>query len=101
MVSFVALTECFIYQRLKKDKRYQELFDLQQGSSKLVNKILKEIQKEDRLSIEDYYDNELLLASLEANEYYIQGILDGVQLLFFLGLLKERNPCSSVEGSNF
>ena len=94
---FLPERECIIYQRLIQDAYYQKLFNEIQATCNRTKELLRTLSKEDRLFVESCHDDEMLLASLEAKEYYIQGILDGVQLLLILGLIKDGNINTSKE----
>ncbi|MCL2697253.1 MAG: hypothetical protein FWE74_04125 [Oscillospiraceae bacterium] len=74
------------YKRAKKNPFYNEIRKNQLDNMEKVEKILKRLKKDERLTVRRYYEREVEISSIEVDEIYIQGFRDAFGLLMLLGV---------------
>ena len=73
-------------ERVGKEPEYKELCRQQAISEKRLNEVLTRFSKEDQNVLHQYYDQSIEKENYELEETYIQGVKDGIQFLFGLGI---------------
>ena len=76
--------------RLKVNPQYAEICERQEKAEARVEELYQRFEKEERLFIRRYYEDETLKSSLEFDEIYFQGLKDGINVLKFLGVLSQE-----------
>ena len=76
--------------RLRGNFRYLEICRKQEETENKIEELYQRFEKDERLFIRRYYEDETLKTGLEFNEIYIQGLKDGIGLLRFLGVFSQE-----------
>jgi len=76
--------------RLRRNRRYVEICEKQEETGIRIEELYQRFEKEDRLFIRRYYEEETLKTGLEFDEIYFQGLKDGISVLKFLGVFSQE-----------
>lgn len=76
--------------RLKKNPHYMEICDIQEATEAKLEKVFRDSEGKEQISIDCYFENQSIKDGLEYNEIYYQGLKDGIQLLKLLGVIKQE-----------
>ena len=74
----------------RSNSEYIELCKQQEASEKVMDNLLKKLDKEEQAVIRQYYDKEIEKENYELEESYMQGIKDGIRFLLGLGVLQVK-----------
>lgn len=69
---------------LRKNPKYIERCHQQEKSGELVEELLHQLEKDDRITIRRHYEGEIAKECDELNEAYVQGLRDCMKFLMFL-----------------
>lgn len=72
----------------RSNSEYIELCEQQEAGEKVVDNLLKKLDKEEQAVIRQYYDKEIEKENYELEETYMQGMKDGICFLLGLGVLR-------------
>jgi len=75
-------------EQISRNPKYIELCGYQE--EKTIDSILEKLDKEDRIVIRRYYENDTAKRGYELDEAYRQGIKDGIQYLLCLDVLQVK-----------
>lgn len=75
----------------RSNSEYIELCKQQEASEKVVDNLLKKLDKEEQAVIRQYYDKEIEKENYELEETYIQGVKDGIRFLLGLGVFRVKD----------
>lgn len=75
----------------RKNPEYIELCQQQEKDEKIVDMLLKKLDKEEQAVIRQYYDKEIEKENYELEGAYMQGVKDGIWLLLGLGVLQVKD----------
>lgn len=75
----------------RKNSEYIELCQQQEKDEKIVDMLLKKLDKEEQAVIRQYYDKEIEKENYELEESYMQGVKDGIWFLLGLGVLRVKD----------
>lgn len=75
----------------RKNSEYIELCKQQEASEKVVDNLLKKLDKEEQDVIRQYYDKEIEKENYELEGAYMQGVKDGIWFLLGLGVLRVKD----------
>lgn len=74
----------------RSNSEYIELCKQQEKDEKIVDMLLKKLDKEKQAVIRQYYDKEIEKENYELEGAYMQGMKDGIWFLFGLGVLRVK-----------
>lgn len=83
-------TEFAILNLRDSNPRYNEVHKSQEEKWESIKAILFKLEKEDRLSVTRYYEDEVHKSCFELDESYLQGIKDCLGVLGFFDLIGKR-----------
>lgn len=75
----------------RSNSEYIELCEQQEASEKVVDNLLKKLDKKEQAVIRQYYDKEIEKENYELEGAYMQGIKDGICFLLGLGVLRVKD----------
>lgn len=75
--------------RLKEKSHYTEISEIQETTEAKLEKMFRDSEGKEQISIHRYFENESIKQGLEFDEVYYQGLMDGIYLLKFLGVVQE------------
>lgn len=75
----------------RSDSEYITLCKQQEKDEKIVDMLLKKLDKEEQAVIRQYYDKEIEKENYELEETYMQGVKDGIWFLLGLGVLRVKD----------
>jgi hypothetical protein len=88
--SFIDLRIDAAISRLRGNLRYLEVCEKQEETGVRIEELYQRFEKDDRLFIRRYYEDETLKTGLEFDEIYFQGLKDGISILKFLGVFSQE-----------
>lgn len=71
--------------RLKDETRYIEVCEAHDKQGEAAEALLQRLEKEERLIIRRYYEDEQYQIHLELEAVYLQGLRDSMKILAFMG----------------
>jgi hypothetical protein len=81
---FILMRVELVFNRLKENQEYRELYERQRKTSADVDAILDKLSKDERLTIRRHYEGETNKESYLLSGMYLQGLHDSVKVLSFL-----------------
>ncbi|MEH2956932.1 DUF6809 family protein [Candidatus Merdisoma sp. JLR.KK006] len=79
-------------ERVNRDNsEYIELCQQQEKDERIVDMLLKKLDKEEQDIVRQYYDKEIEKENYELEETYMQGVKDGIWFLLGLGVLRVKD----------
>ena len=79
-------------ERVNRDNsEYIELCQQQEKDERIVDMLLKKLDKEEQDIVHQYYDKEIEKENYELEETYMQGVKDGICFLLGLGVLRVKD----------
>lgn len=75
----------------RSNSEYIELCQKQEKDEKIVDMLLKKMDKEEQAVIRQYYDKEIEKENYELEGAYMQGVKDGIWFLLGSGVLRVKD----------
>lgn len=88
--TFVDSRLALVLNRLRAAPHFWELHKKQEERAEIVNELLHKLEKEERIAIRRYYDEELAIEHEETLAAYVQGLRDCIHMLGFLGVFTSQ-----------
>lgn len=76
--------------KASRDAKYMELCECQKADEEMVDSILKKLDKEERITVRRYYEDDTAKKGYELDEAYRQGVKDGIQFLLCLDVMQAK-----------